>query len=492
MSKLKNLILKTITSLNTDEDEEDASEPQFQAVRSGARAPGVRTSRRSARRQHVAHADNGDEDVLDEAIGLDIEFTNAMLPERAMELLINHAVNVNASDLFISCYEEEVEVSVRHLGIIKKIALLPLELGFLCINYVRAVSGLKHHEKRRPQDGRWIYRRPDGELTVDLRLNTMPTLYGESIAMRLLVRDSQLQSLDNIGMVGSQLGTLLSLLHSPSGLILVTGPTGSGKTTTLYACLHYLNDGRRKIHTIEDPIEYAVHGLCQTQANQEHGAGFAELLRGVVRQGPDVIMIGEIRDRPTAEVAVRAANSGQLVFATLHATVAAAAVQSMLGLEIPAHFLASSLLAVISQRLVRTLNPDTRVPVDLSAAPHTFSEVENWLEPGQGKVVYAASEDREGNEGYLGRTGVFEMMTMSPPIRKQINEMAPAAVLHEFAVQEGMIDFQRAALLKVAQGLTSFDEMQRALPSTDEWAWASVAHSQSVSSNGPARVPLGA
>jgi len=478
MSKIRELILKAVMPRsNDDETDEEMPAGSFHPAHLGAggSSRGVPQSRPRPATRHPEPERRGSE--VDADIGLNIEFKRTMLPDHAVAMLVDHAVNVNASDLFITCNEENVEVSVRHLGIIKRIAILPVDLGFLCINHIRAVSGLKHHEKRRPQDGRWIYRRPDGSLTVDLRLNTMPTLYGESIAMRLLVRDSQLQNMENLGMVGPQLGTLLSLLHSPSGLILVTGPTGSGKTTTLYACLHYLNDGRRKIHTIEDPIEYAVQGLCQTQANEEYGAGFAELLRGTVRQGPDVIMIGEIRDRPTAEVAVRAANSGQLVLATLHASVAASAVQSMLGLGIPSHFLASSLLAVISQRLVRTLNPDTRVPVDLSSAPRTFEDVQTWLEPGQGKIVYTAGRDEEGREGYHGRTAVMEMMTMTPGIRRLINEMAPAAVLHDAAVKEGMLDFERSAMLKVAQGLTSFDEMQRALPNSDEWAWASVSRS---------------
>ena len=488
MAKFRNLILQKIMP-RSSEEEETAAESPFIPAHDGVHGTsrGVALSRRVARNG----APNGSRSArdVDPTIGLNVEFKPTMLPEHAMEMLVNHAVNAGASDLFMTCNEDCMDVSVRHLGIVKKIAELPSELGFLCINHVRAVSGLKFHEKRRPQDGRWIYRRPDGEVTVDLRLNTMPTLYGESVAMRLLVRDSQLQELENLGMVGPQLGTLLGMLHSPSGLILVTGPTGSGKTTSLYACLHFLNDGRRKIHTIEDPVEYAVHGLCQTQANEEHGAGFAELLRGIVRQGTDVMMISEIRDRPTAEVAVRAANSGQLVFATLHASVAAAAVQSMLGLGVPSQFLASSLLAVISQRLVRTLNPNTRVPVDLSMAPRTFEEVQNWLEPGQGKVVYTAGEQAEGNEGYQGRTGVFELMTMSPKLRELINEMAPAAVIHEQFLAEGMLDFQRAAMLKVAEGVTSFDEMHRSLPTVDEWAWASV-RPQTVPQNGhPMPVP---
>lgn len=414
-----------------------------------------------------AAATNGNGAAAPESLSIPWDQKN-LTPEQIVTLIVNHAVQLGASDIFFSCNETDVSVAVRHLGIVKHVTSLPTELGLRCNAYVRTMSKMKFGERRHPQDGRWVFTAGDGKV-LDLRLNSLPTLYGESIAVRLLQRDSNLQKLESLGFVGPQLGTLVSTLHSNSGLVLVTGPTGSGKTTSIYACLHYLNDGRRKIHTIEDPVEYSVTGLHQSQIDANHGADFADMLRGVIRQGPDVIMIGEVRDRNTAETAVRAANSGQLVFASLHASVAATAIQSLLTLGVSPYFLCTSLLAVICQRLIRTLQPQSRVPIDLTNAPHTFDEIRPWLEYGQGGTAFAASADGDCNEGYSGRSGVFEVMTPTPTIRRMITDMRPAGEIQSQAVDEGMLDFRRASLLKVAQGVTTFDEMQRILPTGDTW-----------------------
>ena len=419
-----------------------------------------------------ANQENVDVAVMEvpDTISIDWE-QESYTAEQTVSMIVEHAFRMGASDIFFSSQEDHLQVSVRHLGVIKIITVLPPEVGLRCISYMRTQAKMRFGERRHPQDGRWVFTLSNGEI-VDLRINAMPTLHGESVAIRLLRRDSELRKLESLGFVGPQLGALISMLHSNSGLILVTGPTGSGKTTSLYACLHYLNDGRRKIHTIEDPIEYAVAGLHQSQVDSGHGslsADFLEMLRGVIRQGPDVIMIGEVRDVATAETAVRAANSGQLVFASLHAAVAATGVQSMLSLGVKPYFLCTSLLAVLGQRLMRTLRMDTRVPIDLSSAPHTFDEVRDWLEYGQGNVAYAASADGDRNEGYIGRTGVYEVMTLTPSVRRMIQEARPASELHNRAVEDGMLDFRRAALLKVAQGITTFDEMQRILPTGDTW-----------------------
>jgi type II secretory ATPase GspE/PulE/Tfp pilus assembly ATPase PilB-like protein len=393
---------------------------------------------------------------------------NGVAPDLAVAALVDHAVRSGASDLFLRCEEHSVEASMRHLGIIRRVATLPSDLGNRCMFHIRAAAGMKFEERRRPQDGRWVRSRPDGH-SVDLRLSTMPTLHGESLAMRILVRDAHLTKLDALGLVGPQLGTLLSWLHSPSGLILVSGPTGSGKTTTLYACLHYLNDGRRKIHTIEDPIEYAVEGIVQSQVDDLNGPDFKQLLRAVLRQGPDVVMVGELRDAMAAETAVRAANSGQLVFATLHAPVAVGAVQSLLGLGIHPHFLSSSLLGVISQRLVRTLSSYNRLPLDLGHAPRTFEDVKRWLEPNVEPKVFAAVRGADGEEIYVGQTAVFELLSLTPGLRQLIAEGRPFGDLAEKAVEEGMLDFRRASLLKVAQGITTFDEVLRVIPTAEQW-----------------------
>jgi len=407
--------------------------------------------------EEVGGAENGQELSLDR-----------VSPELAFSVLVDYAVRSGASDLFICCEQNRVEVSIRSLGIIRTIAKLPTELGSRCIYHIRAAAGMKFDEHRKPQDGRLVRHRSDGR-TIDLRLNTMPTLYGESLAVRILVRDSHLYDVTKVGLVGPQLDTILSWLHSPSGLVVVTGPTGSGKTTTLYACLNYLNNGRRKIHTIEDPIEYALDGLRQSQVDDLNGPTFEQLLRAVLRQGPDVVMVGEIRDQMTAETAVRAANSGQLVFATLHAPVAAGAIQSMLALGIHPHFLCASLLGVIGQRLIRTLCPETKVRLDLGYTRQMFQEIERWIPPGEEPQVYAASPDGNATDGYAGRTGVFEILSLTPAVRQRIATGRPLNEISQQAIDDGMLDFRRASLLKVALGETSFDEILRVVPTAEQW-----------------------
>jgi type II secretory ATPase GspE/PulE/Tfp pilus assembly ATPase PilB-like protein len=255
------------------------------------------------------------------------------------------------------------------------------------------------------------------------------------------------------------------MITSPSGLILISGPTGSGKTATLYASLLRLNDGKRKINTIEDPVEYAIAGLRQSQVNPAINLGFAELLRGILRQSPDVIMIGEIRDAETAQTAVHAANSGQLVFATIHAPSAAHAVQSMQHLGANMHILSTALKGVLSQRLVRTLDPESRTSFDLSDAPHTFDDVRHLLGPDEGKVLYAhVPTEKNHMSGYSGRTGVFEVMPSNKALRALIADGSSVETIRNQARADGMLPFRHAALLQVARGVTSTEELFRVIP----------------------------
>ncbi len=392
---------------------------------------------------------------------LDVNHFN---PERAVEALLEHAATLGVSDLFLCSDETSVSVAVRHLGVVRSISRLAPEIGRRCLAHIKALAGMDVAEKRRPLDGRWIHERASGD-TLDLRISTIPTMYGEDLALRLLDRHSRLLALDQLGMMQRDYNTMLSLLNNPSGLILVTGPTGAGKTTTLYACLRHLNNGQRKINTIEDPIEYALDGIRQSQVNPRIDVDFADLLRSVLRQAPDVIMIGEIRDGATAETAVRAANSGHLVFSTLHAPVAAGAVPSLLNLGVHPHFLASSLLGVVAQRLVRTLCPLCKASFDVSESKHAFDEVRRYLAPGQGEKLYGPSGCPKCKMlGYAGRSGVFEVMSISPALRKLIMERQPLQVLRNKALQEGMIEFRESALLKVALGETSIEEVFRTIP----------------------------
>jgi type II secretory ATPase GspE/PulE/Tfp pilus assembly ATPase PilB-like protein len=390
------------------------------------------------------------------AVNGDIESTVAGFIERAVEM--------NASDLFFASNENDVAISVRHLGSIVELARISAPDGRRCMNHIKAMSSIDLAEHRRSLDGRWIYYR-DGH-RVDLRISALPTLHGEDLTIRVLDHSLALRSLHDLGLLRTQLDAVETMIKSPGGLILVTGPNGAGKTTTLYSCLGHLNNGQRKINTIEDPIEYAVDGLRQSQINPQIHVDFPDLLRGVLRQSPDVIMIGEIRDSVTAQTVIRAANSGHLVLSTLHAPIAAGAIQSMLELNVNPHFLATSLRGVITQRLVRVLCPKCRQSVPVEHNGETFDEVKQWLEPGMGHVKYVpVGCEACHNTGFVSRTGIFEVLPISSAVRHLISDNETTETIEEAAIAEGMIEFRRAGLVKVAQGVTTSQELLRVIPS---------------------------
>jgi general secretion pathway protein E len=384
--------------------------------------------------------------------------------EKTITDLLTYAIQIPVSDLFINFNEADVSISVRHLGIFKNLTSVSRENGRRLINRFKASANMDLAQRLHPLDGRWIVRLNNGG-RVDLRVNTIPSLFGEDMAIRLLPHDLKQFDLSQLGFHHQNLDDLMSLLARPSGLILVTGPAGAGKTTTLYAALTHLNDGTRKINTIEDPVEYVIRGVRQSQTNPKIGLGFPELLSGVLRQAPDVIMVGEIRDSVTAETAVRAANTGHLVFATLHAPVAAGAIDAMLALGTVPHFLATSLVGIVSQRLVRKLCRHCKVSFDLSGAPETFDDVREMLKPGQGELIHSAPGcEHCFQEGYSDRTGVAEVLRVTREIRQLIFERRSARDIRNEALRQGMLDLRRSALLKVAQGITSTEELIRVIP----------------------------
>lgn len=385
-------------------------------------------------------------------------------PEAAMGELLDDVQRRGASDLFMASDETEITISYRHLGIVRPLYVVPREQGVRWISYVKAICGIPIDNRYKPCEGRWIRQQSNGR-KIDLRINTIPTLFGEDVCIRLLERDSQLRSLEGLGLMRPQQSNLMALLHSPGGLILVTGPTSSGKTTTLYACLQYLNDGKRKINTIEDPIEYSVQGIRQSQINPAQGIDFNDLLRSVLRQSPDIIMIGEIRDPLTAQTAVRAANSGHLVFATLHSPTACGAIHSMMNLDVQPHFFASSIRGVLAQRLLRTLCPHCKVAHDMSEVPMDLGKLHKYLTGDEGNRFYSSNGCSHcGHTGYTGRTGVFEVLNITPRLRDMILERRKSGDLEEHAVTEGFIPFQDSGLFKVAQGVTNAEELIRVVP----------------------------
>ncbi len=392
-------------------------------------------------------------------------FTN-MAPGQVLTAVIERAADLHVSDLFLLAEETGIRVAFRRMGGIETVAALPLETGRSVITLMKAEAGIDLGDRRRPHEGRRI--QTVGDRVIDLRINIIPTLYGEDVAARLLDRKFGLRTLEQIGLTRVELNKMQAMLNNPSGLILVTGPTGTGKTTTLYAAVQYLNDGTRKINTLEDPVEYAVPGLRQSQANTKIGLDFPELLRNVLRQSPDVIMVGEIRDEETAATAVRAANSGTVVLSTLHSPVAAGAVQSMAALGVNRYFLSNCLLGVVAQRLVRTLCQKCRVAYDISESPDTFSDVQSFLDPGFGTYIFGpGSCEACLQQGYSGRTAIVELMVFNKALRQLVAKGCSSEELQTFAIQQGMLEFRRSAMVKVAMGVTSTEEILRELP-TDQ------------------------
>jgi type II secretory ATPase GspE/PulE/Tfp pilus assembly ATPase PilB-like protein len=384
-------------------------------------------------------------------------------PGETVAALLDHATALRASDLFLFANDDHFEVAIRHLGMIRPAGRLPAEFGRRCLSFVKTAANMNFSERRRPMDGRWLYERPKTH-ALDLRVNTIPTLHGEDCTIRILDQDVSLLRLDALGMEAALAEQFEELLASPSGLVLVTGPTESGKSTTLYAALSHLNTGDTKINTIEDPIEYSIAGIRQTQVNPSLELNFDSLLRHVLRQAPDVIMIGEIRDPETAQTAVRAAGSGHLVLSTLHAPVAAAAVHSLLRLGVHPNLLSNALVGVVSQRLLRTLCPACRIQRRLDDAG-LRDWMRAWLQAHNiADVFEPVGCDACFNSGYAGRTGVFEILPVTSAIRELIDESAGVPVIRRKAVEERMVEFRQSAAGKIAQGATGVDEVLRILP----------------------------
>lgn len=396
----------------------------------------------------------------------DLATINQQEPMQALEIILRHAVKMKASDIFFHCNPKHYVVSIRRLGTVQQLVVLSGDAGVQAVNRIKSSGGMDLSERRQPQDGRWVHQIDD--LTVSCRVNSIGTIHGEDVVLRILPTSGTNLKLESLGFVGDQFASLRSMLNSGSGLLLVTGPTGAGKSTTLYACLDFLNDGKRAINTLEDPIEHVIKGVRQSQIVPKIGLGFLELLRGVLRQSPDVIMIGEIRDEETARTAVRAANSGHLVLSTLHSPLAAGAVQSMLAFGVNPYFLSNCLLGIVAQRLIRELSPDSRQMFDVSHSPETFKEISSFLEPGEGNVIYGPDEnDANSQHGYVGQSGLFEILMIDRKIKELVAAGAGASEIHEAAKAKGMLDFSRAALLKVAKGQTGVEEMSRVIPTLE-------------------------
>ncbi len=393
----------------------------------------------------------------------DVEHLRDMASEapviRLVNMLIARAMEQRASDIHIEPFEKELRVRYRIDGILHDIDAPPRKLQAALISRVKLMAKLNIAERRLPQDGRIKLRMLGRE--VDLRVSTLPTLYGESVVLRILDRSSINVSLESLGFPHDILSDFEKLIAQPYGMILVTGPTGSGKTTTLYGALDKINSPDKKIITIEDPVEYQLDGINQIHVKSQIGLTFSAGLRSIVRQDPDVIMIGEIRDYETAEIAIQSALTGHLVFSTLHTNDASGAVSRLLEMGVEDYLLASSLLGVMAQRLVRNLCPSCRRPVEGGASlPQTNQQTKGHSpEP---VATYEAGECEDcAMTGYRGRDGIFEFLPVDESIRQLILKRSSADIIKEQAVSGGMRPLRDDGWRKVAEGGTTVSEVMR-------------------------------
>jgi general secretion pathway protein E len=412
---------------------------------------------RSAMGQIIDTLDGDGDDALE-----DIEHLRDLASEapviRLVNLIMQRAVEARASDIHIEPFENRLKVRYRIDGVLQEVEAPPASSTAAVISRVKIMARLNIAERRLPQDGRIMHRVQGKEL--DLRVSTIPTSHGESVVMRILDRESIVLDFDSLGFDDRLKQEFIKNLEMPHGIILVTGPTGSGKTTTLYTALSQINTPERKIITVEDPVEYQLEGINQIQAQSSIGLDFAHALRAIVRQDPDVIMIGEMRDLETARIAIQSALTGHLVLSTIHTNDAAGGITRMLDMGVEDYLLTSTVNAILAQRLVRTLSEGAREAVQLLpevAAEMGFAE---FLDQDR-YTVYRPVPTEENATGYFGRTSILELLQMSDSIRRLIMQKATSGEIHDLAVQEGMRTMYQDGLLKCLQGVTTIEEVLR-------------------------------
>jgi general secretion pathway protein E len=398
----------------------------------------------------------GDEDLLEDVDRLR-DLASEVPVIRLVNQLITRAVESRASDIHIEPLQNRLVVRYRIDGLLREFASPPSQLRAAIISRVKIMAKLNIAERRLPQDGR-IRLAVQGR-EFDLRVSTMPTLHGESVVMRLLDRGSLAVDLSSLGFDQTMLDPFLAVLHRPQGILLVTGPTGSGKTTTLYACLNRLNLPERKLFTVEDPIEYQLEGVNQIQVKPQIGLTFAHVLRSILRQDPDIIMVGEMRDLETAQIAVQAALTGHLVLSTLHTNSAAATVTRLLDMGVEDYLVTSTVNGVLAQRLVRKLCPHCREPYRV--LPALADEI--GLDTAAGEAVLYRGKGCEQclGSGYFGRVAVLEFLPLTDELRALVHARATAQKIQEAATAAGMISMYHDGLRKAQQGMTSLDEVIR-------------------------------
>ncbi len=394
----------------------------------------------------------------------DFNFDNEYLDEAANDApiirMVNHlmdrALDLSASDIHFEPEEKHLKIRCRVDGVMVELETLPASAKAAVSSRVKLMARLDIGEKRLPQDGRIQYKM--GSKNLDMRVSTLPGVHGESIVLRILDRSDVNVSLDQLGMPADILKPYNNVIKQPHGIILVTGPTGSGKTTTLYATLEKINTGKNKTITVEDPVEYQLEGITQIHVNSKIGLDFAAGLRSIVRQDPDIIMVGEIRDAETAEIAIESALTGHLVFSTLHTNDAAGAITRLQDMGIDTYLISSSVIAVMAQRLVRRICPHCTESVQISEEEAELLEINKDECP---EIKRGKGCERCGNTGYKGRLGLYELLLISDEIRHVIGSGGDANAIRKQAVKEGLRTLRKDAMEKLYQGITTPEEIVR-------------------------------
>ena len=382
---------------------------------------------------------------------------------RMVDLIILDAIGKRASDIHLETYDGEFRIRYRIDGVLYPVSNPPSALRDALISRVKILGDLDIGERRLPQDGRIRMRAPQAgeEREIDLRVSSLPTIFGEKLVLRILDRELLPRNLSELGLEEVSLQRMKRALRRAHGIVLATGPTGSGKTSTLYTCLSRLNHPGTNINTVEDPVEFNLRGINQVQTKDSVGLSFAAALRALLRQDPDVLMVGEIRDRETAEIAIRAAITGHLVLSTLHTNDAASTVGRLLDMGIPPFLIANSVNLVCAQRLVRRLcaacKEPVRSPVPMPEPPGTGTEAVPEISGFEARGCPACH-----GTGYRGRVGLFETMEVTENIRKMILQGADAGRIRKQATREGMITLRDSGLEKIRSGVSTVEEVLKA------------------------------
>lgn len=375
---------------------------------------------------------------------------------RLVNSVLFQAVRQRASDIHFESFERGLVVRYRIDGVLYPVLTPPKHLQASIIARLKIMAGLNIAEKRLPQDGRFAIRTSGKD--VDLRVSVLPTSHGERVVLRLLEKENRLLNLSEMGFSKERLAVIHQLIQLAHGIILVTGPTGSGKTTTLYAALSHINAPDKNIITVEDPVEYQLLGIGQMQVNPKINLSFAAGLRSILRQDPDVIMIGEIRDRETAEIAIHASLTGHLVFSTLHTNDAASAATRLIDMGIEPFLVASSVVAVLAQRLLRRICPDCKRPY--APSEEELSRLD--VAPGSTVTLYRGAGCAACSQtGYRGRIGIFELMVLNDDIRRLIGGKADSTAIKHAAITNGMVTLKQEGAQRVLQGQTTLEEVMR-------------------------------